>query len=194
MADNNISLFGNSEWKHFIQLLLGVKAGQQQDEKEVITVWESGKTYNKGEVVLYLYPNDGNHFQQLHCKANHVSSDPINMNYWTEVCNTKVKDVPTTTITSYTDSAISTGILTYRVTNGICYVDVFNINVANTGSTYTIYDSMPKCAITQRAGTTDVNCSHNGGIVILEGETSLKVQTTTTENIYGSFSYPVATD
>lgn len=194
MADNNISLFGNSEWKYFIQLLLGVKAGQRQDEKEVITVWESGKTYNKGDVVLYLCPNDGNHFQQLHCKANHVSSDPINMNYWTEVCNTKVKDVPTTTITSYTDSAISTGILTYRVTNGICYVDVSNINVSTAGETYIIYDSMPKCAFIQKTNTTDANYTYNGGLVIPTNSTTLKVQVTTAGTIYGSFSYPVATD
>ena len=112
---------------------------------------------------------------------------------WRMLCKTNVADVQTTTITSYTDSAISTGILTYRVMNGICYVEVSGINVANAGIVYTIYDSMPKCAFIQRTNTTDANCTYNGGLVIPTNSTTLKVQVTTAGTIYGSFSYPVAT-
>lgn len=113
---------------------------------------------------------------------------------WSRVYTTKVNDVGKTTITTFDDSRV-TGEVTYKVTNGICYILCKDLRCTEIVANLQILNTLPKASMT--VGNTGITSSVNGAANIYayvsEGETKLSINSYVAGAIaYLSFSYPVA--
>ena len=117
---------------------------------------------------------------------------------WTRLCTTSVADVPKTNIAPADETTFidfkGNGNCNYCVRNGVCYVTLWDVKIATTGTVKTgVF--LPKCAGV-RAGsfmTGNGDATPHAYVYILSdtGELLFDVKDANT-TLYGPFSYPVS--
>ena len=106
---------------------------------------------------------------------------------WKRLCTTTVADVPKTSVATQN----VTGSVSYAVKNGVCYVVVSIVVPTDftAGSIIVPTNSLPKY-------NTDCSNGHHplykGGLFVVEVDGSARLWDVIGQNVYGSFSYPVA--
>lgn len=106
---------------------------------------------------------------------------------WRKVCTTKVTDVTRNTITN--PSNVTSGTISYTISNGICFVEIMGITPDGTGS---VTIPLPKSlcytvGLLVNSSGAPVSSAFGG----TNGTFSISGISGTTA-LYGSFSYPVA--
>nr|DAF76768.1 MAG TPA: hypothetical protein [Caudoviricetes sp.] len=155
-----------------------------------------GNSVNTGLLVI-AYHNFKNTIYYRVIKGGYVSTATW-ITEWTRICTTSVADVGLTNIApSDTTTFINfkgNSSCNYYVKNGVCYVSLWGVKIASTGSTIKPGVILPKCA-NNRAGVlmtgTGDATAHAFAFIIDTGELCFDVKDANI-SLYGSFSYPVA--
>ena len=117
---------------------------------------------------------------------------------WRKVCTTSVADVPKTNIAPADETTFidfkGNGNCNYCVRNGVCYVTLWDVKIATTGTVRTgVF--LPKCAGVRVGSfmTGNGDATPHAYVYILSdtGELFFDVKDANT-TLYGPFSYPVA--
>ena len=107
---------------------------------------------------------------------------------WEKICTTKVADTSGTgTITPEG----TTGTVTYKVMNGVCYVGVQGIADGLTGNSACTITGLPTPSVYTNAS---IECfgARVGTVCCELGTNTFIIHKSSTSPGYGSFSYPVA--
>ena len=112
---------------------------------------------------------------------------------WKKVCTTSVADVPWTELTLDSDMG-ENGNISYRIKNGICYVNVNNLE-SSTMSTKdkTIVIGLPIPETTKAWHQLISNVATDGGLLVNIDDTGKMIHHEGLNNklYFGTFSYPV---
>lgn len=115
---------------------------------------------------------------------------------WKRLCTTSVADVPRTVIVSENPNIILNSSCVYEVINGICYVALWGFQSSITGQ-YVICNSMPKTKFTMQGNCCYGSSGDTGASIFItnDGINNTRLFTeihVIDQQLYGSFSYPVA--
>ena len=105
---------------------------------------------------------------------------------WVRNCNTTVADSSGTV--TLPDGI--TGVISYKVVNGICYVSIQGLADGLTGAQVCTFTGLPKADIYINIGIEYLG--NRVGTIYTDDGVTFYVHKTTTNSGYGSFSYPVA--
>ena len=105
---------------------------------------------------------------------------------WVRNCNTTVADSSGTV--TLPDGI--TGVISYKVVNGICYVSIQGLADGLTGTQVCTFTGLPKADIYINIGIEYLG--NRVGTIYTDDGVTFYVHKTTTNSGYGSFSYPVA--
>ena len=110
----------------------------------------------------------------------------LNRDGWKKICTTSVADTSGTV--TLPDSV--TGVISYKVVNGICYVSIQGLADGLTGVQVCTFTGLPKADIYINIGIEYLG--NRVGTIYTDDGVTFYVHKTTTNSGYGSFSYPVA--
>ena len=159
-----------------------------------------GVGYNNNDFYYTIYNMDENRHKRIiayDIRKNDmymIMRNPDGWGTWKRVCSTSVADIDWTTLPlTYTDTSNTntpTGLVRYKIKNGICYVNCENVADGVTGVSIVKISNMPPID-----GTVNVAFENRGAVVgsiWKYDSTTLCVHKSANQGGYCSFSYPVA--
>ena len=142
---------------------------------------------NKDLFGMRIYKNDGSE-HELKFDASSIYYTKNGVRVW----GIRAANVPNTVIVSENTNVTLNSNCVYTVVNGVCYVSLWGFQCASAGR-HVINNSMPKTRLTMQGSCTYGPNGYEGGrVFISRDDNKLYVEALATQQLYGSFSYPVA--
>ena len=188
----------NEKTKYEVVSLLANEQGIENSIIDLSTLRRKIELYSEDEDIVFNGGSDATNLIQYQPKTDEslLTVDKRVTGAINEIKNAidniNSGATPLTTITS--EETTISGSMSYMVRNGVCYVTIWGAVGTTTSPDYIVCSTMPTCAIS--TGINLVEATNSGATSGFAQVTNniLKISVFKADvNLYGSFSYPIAT-